>query len=95
MTPRELLTKLKINNPGYWEGDTYIVDIDSDLDWGKINSKLDQGVTDGILEAQDDGGVEEDGAVIFYSDVEEGHLLTLTADFESDSYRLMIEDFPA
>lgn len=95
MTPRELLDKIGITQPGYWEGDAYIVDIETDSDWGKVNSKLDSGVAKEILLDQDNGGVEEEGAVLFYTDADDAYLLTLTADFDSDTYRLMVEENPS
>ena len=93
---KNLLSKLKITQPGVWEGDSYTIEVDSSDAWGKLESKLDAGVDSGLLELDDDRCiVEEDGAFSVYTFAEQATNTTvqfsLTADFDADLYTLTLE----
>ena len=94
MNIKNILKDLNISEVGIYEGDSYIIELDSSNNWGKLDSKLDVGWSKGILDFIDsESSVEEEGAVTTYeyTNSSERAKLILTADFDEDVYTLSIE----
>ncbi len=94
MNIKNILKDLNISEVGIYEGDSYIIELDSSDNWGKLDSKLDAGWSKGILDFIDsESSVEEEGAVTTYeyTNSSERAKLILMADFDEDVYTLSIE----
>lgn len=91
---KSILEELKISPrfTGYWDGDVYVIEPVSSTEWGTLESKLDAGEQQGILEKLDDRcevSVEGATAVYTYQDI---YSFTLLADFDQDQYILRIDE---
>lgn len=86
----ELLDKLDIGPSGNISEDgAYVIDIINSNEYGKINSKLDKS---GILDFIDDTSfVNVENASLNYM-YEDQYQLTLIADFDEDTYKLVITE---
>lgn len=84
---KELLNKIGITDAGYFSSkDNYVIDFDSASEYNRAFSKLDK--TD-LVEENDDASVANVSVSnIMYSNDE--FSLNLIADFDSDSYRLVV-----
>lgn len=86
----DFLKELGINKQGHFGRDgEYIVDIESANAWGTIYSKLDNS---DLLEPQEDSSLltDSNASLIYFSD---DYQLTLIADFNNDSYKLVVSEF--
>lgn len=91
MNPKDILKTLNITDVGVYEGPGYVIELDNSDAWGRMESKLDIGVSKDILEKLDDeSSVEYEGAVSMYQYQDQAKLI-LTADFDEDVYTLSIE----
>lgn len=88
---KKLLKDLGINQPGVWTtSSTYLIELESDTDWGKVESKLDGGVASGLLDdVVDQSFVDLDGAHSVYT-YEDKIELRLTAEFDAEAYALEV-----
>lgn len=85
---REFLKKLGIDEIGYYKDKTYIIDLDNDTQFSKIYSKL---------EKSDLIGPDDDYQAInlFESNIKyynEDYEITLSANFENDTYKVIVEE---
>lgn len=91
MNPKSVLKELNIANAGTYEGSLYVIDLNDSDAWGKIESKLDIGVSNNLLDKLDDeSSVEYEGAVSTYQ-YQDNAKLILAADFDENVYTLSIE----
>ena len=88
MVAETLLKNLGINKTGsYSEDGDFIVDIANDIEFSKIYTLLDR--SDSLEFLEDDSALTLQDADISYAYKDE-FLLTLIADFEKDSYKLIL-----
>jgi len=88
---KNFLNKLGITKIGYYNGDNYIIDLDNDLEFSKVYSKLDKSE---LLEPDDEYSsinLIESSIKYFNDDYE----LTLSANFENDEYKLIVSEVKA
>ena len=86
----KFLEKLGITQVGhYTKTNTYIIDIDDSDEYGKIYSLLDK--SDEIEEDEDSSTITvHNSNLVFESD---NYQLTLIADFDQDTYKLVCKEF--
>lgn len=91
MTMKEFLKELNILDSGYYNGNTYIIELNSDSDWSRVQSKLDKGVDKEILTPDEENNFVsiEESELAYSSD--DYHFL-LKADFVDDIYNLEVEE---
>lgn len=89
--PKTILSKLNINRPGVWiDSSTYQLELKHSVEWGCIESELDMGVAkDLLVKVDEDSFITDEGAVSVYESGDDA-MLTLTADFEADTYMLEV-----
>lgn len=89
--PKAILSRLNINRPGVWiDHSTYQLELKHSVEWGCVESELDLGVARDLLTKIDEESfITDEGAVSVYSCGDEA-TMTLTADFESDTYMLEV-----
>lgn len=81
----EFLNSIGIHKEGtYSRSGSYIIDLDSDEDFGRIYTILDK--SDEIEELSDNQLITVDEASVSYTS--DDYLITLTGDFNSGIYRL-------
>lgn len=87
----QLLDNLNINYPGeYGRGDSsYIIDLDSDTDWGKIYTILDN--SSDLYQNEENVLLTEHNSSLIY-DYEDTFMLNLKADFDNEQYSLVISE---
>ena len=84
---RELLKKIGIDISGYYsDNDNYIIDLEDSDEFNKLFSKLDNS---DLLEENEDSSVvnTEVSNIMYYSN---DFILNLIADYDSDSYKLVV-----
>lgn len=86
----KFLEKLGITQVGhYTKTNTYIIDIEDSDEYGKIYSLLDK--SDKIEEDEDSSTITvHTSNIVFESD---NYQLTLMADFDQDTYKLVCKEF--
>ena len=88
MDIEELLTELGITLRGnYSEEDNYVIDISNSNEYGRINSILDR--SDMLEFIEDSSFLTEENANITYK-YEDDYMLNLMADFDENTYQLVI-----
>lgn len=87
----QLLDNLNINYPGeYGRGDSsYIIDLDSDTNWGKIYTILDN--SPDLYQNEENVLLTEHNSSLIY-DYEDTFMLNLKADFDNEQYSLVISE---
>lgn len=84
---KELLNKIGITQVGYYSSNnTYVIDFDGAKEYDKVFSKLDK--SDLVEENDDASVINVDVSNIMY--MTDDYSLNLIADFDSDTYRLVI-----
>lgn len=87
---RELLKKLGITQTGnYGEGNAYIIDIDNDTEWGKFYSRLEN--SEELYQLEENSFLTNHNSSLIYM-YEEEYQLNLLADFDADTYKLVITE---
>lgn len=90
MNIEELLKTLNITKIGsYSKNNNYIIDINDSNEFGRIYSTLD--TNDELDESDDATNINEHTANIVYK-YENQFQLTLIADWDNDTYKLVIEE---
>lgn len=84
---RDLLNRIGITQPGYFsDSDTYVVDIANANDYSKVSTKLDKS---NLVEEVEDSSISNVSVSnIMYESNE--YSLNLIADFDSDTYKLVV-----
>lgn len=86
---KDLLRKLNILNPGYYEGDKYIIEVDSDNEWGNLYYKLNKGVEENIITTVERNNVisPDESKLIYYFG---SYKIQLKANFVDETYILEV-----
>lgn len=91
MSIQDYLKELNINKEAdISEDGSYIVTILNSNDYGKIFSKLEK--SDDLDIMEDNQVVTEQGSSLMYESISQPYLLNLIADFEGDTYELIITE---
>lgn len=86
---KELLRKIGITEAGYFSSNNnYVIDFDSSDEYNKAFSKLDR--TDLVEENDDTSVINMSVSNIMYSN--DDFSLNLIADFDNDTYKLVVTD---
>ena len=86
----KFLAKLGISQVGhYTKTNTYVIDIEDSDEYGKIYSLLDK--SDEIEEDEDSSTITVHNSNIVFES--ENYQLTLIADFDQDTYKLVCKEF--
>lgn len=86
---KELLTKLGINDPGYFSAtDDYVIDISNSDSYNRIFGKLDKSSL--VEEDEESSAANIDVSNIMYRN--EKYSLNLIADFNDDTYKLIVHE---
>lgn len=86
---KELLKKIGITEAGYFSSNNnYVIDFDNSEEYNKAFSKLDR--TDLVEENDDTSVINMNVSNIMYSNNE--FSLNLIADFDNDTYKLVVTD---
>lgn len=86
---KELLKNIGINEIGHFSSNNnYVIDFDSVTDYNKAFSKLDK--TNLVTENEDSSVVNVSVSNILYSN--DDFSLNLIADFDNDTYKLVVTD---
>ena len=84
---KDLLSKIGITQPGYFSKDkNYVIDFESDAEFNKAFSRLDK--SDLVEENDDSSVVNLNVTNVLYTN--EDYSLNLIADFEQDTYKLVV-----
>lgn len=84
---KELLNKIGINQIGYYSSkNTYVIDFENSKEYDRVFSKLDK--SDLVEENDDASVINVDVSNIMY--MNENYSLNLIADFDSDTYKLVV-----
>ena len=84
---KELLRQIGIDLPGYYsKPDTYVIDLDSADEYSRIFAKLDK--TDLVDEVEESSVSNVSVSNVMYTNDE--YLLNIIADFDNDTYRLVV-----
>lgn len=90
MSFEQLLKKLNIDKTGSYDGkNSYVVDLDSDDEWGKIFTKLDS--NEDLDELEANGFTNEHSSQTVYQ-YEDQFMITLSGDLDADKYELIINE---
>lgn len=86
----ELLEEIGIDNIGtYGKDDSYIVDIEDDVEFGSIYSTLEGSY---LLDPIPENTLLTDHNASIQYQYEDQYLLNLIADFDGDSYKLTVKE---
>ena len=86
---KDFLKDLGIANSGNMSDDgCYVIDFKNDLEWSKAYSKLDK--SNEVDEDEESTNVTMESSTIQF--INETYTITLVADFESDTYRLVCRE---
>lgn len=91
MTEKEVLANIGVSKVGVFNNDAYTVELNDDVEWGKVFSLLEKNED---LEELEDSVLNVDGSALYYEyngENNEAFLLTLTSSFEDDVYTLTVE----
>lgn len=91
MTEKEVLTSIGVTKAGVFEDNVYVIELESDAEWGKIFSLLEKS---DLVEEVDGGDLTGDGGTFYYEyDTDDGDIyyITLSSSFDEDIYKLEIE----
>ena len=86
---REFLKKLGIDEIGYYKDKAYIIDLDNDTQFCKIYSKLEKS---DLIEPDDD---DYQAINLFEFNIKyynEDYEITLSVNFENDTYKVIVEE---
>lgn len=84
---KELLNNIGITQVGYYSSNnTYVIDFDDANEYDKVFSKLDK--SDLVEENDDASVINVDVSNVMY--MNENYSLNLIADFDSDTYKLVV-----
>lgn len=86
---KELLNKLGITQAGYFSKDkSYIIDFDDDKEYNKAFSRIDKS---NLLEEDPDTSVINTNVsnIVYTND---NFILNMIADFDSDTYKLVVKE---
>ena len=88
-TLKELLNKIGITQPGYFSSaKNYVIDFDNSQDYNRAFSKLDK--SDLVEENLDSSVINTNVSNILY--VSEKFSFNLIADFDADTYKLVVTE---
>lgn len=86
----ELLEEIGIDNIGtYGKDDSYIIDIEDDVEFGSIYSTLEDSY---LLDSIPENTLLTDHNASIQYQYEDQYLLNLIADFDEDSYKLTVKE---
>ena len=86
---KELLSKIGISEAGHFsEEGNYVIDFETSNQFNKAFSKLDK--SDLVDENEDASSITLETSTVMY--VAEGFTLALIADFDQDTYRLVVTE---
>ena len=85
---KEYLKSLGVTKEGKMTGNVYTIHLDDSDEYGKIYSLLDK--YDGLDENEEDSEISSHSAKILFED--DSHIITIYADFDSDTYRLTVRE---
>ena len=90
MTEKDVLRELNVDKVGTFESNHYIVELDDDIEWGKIQSRLDK--NDKFEPVDEESKLELSGGwlVYKYEDGEDLFDIELDASFDTDDYQIVI-----
>ena len=91
MDIEQLLSELEIDGiVEQGDNDSYIVQIDSSDEFGKIFSKLEKSPI--VDQWEENQVVTDQGSSLLYEVIDQPYMLNLIADFDSDVYQLIINE---
>lgn len=91
MEIKDYLRELGITQEGtISEDDSYVIDLSSSDEYGKVYSRLER--SDDLEILQDNQVVTEEGSSLIYESESQPYLLNLIADFDSNRYQLIINE---
>lgn len=85
---KELLNEIGITQSGHYDGDTYIIEFESDSEYNKAFSKLDK--SDLVEEKDDASSITLDTSIVVYE--ADNFMLTLIANFNTNKYELKVNE---
>ena len=86
----ELLEEIGIDNIGtYGKDDSYIIDIEDDVEFGSMYSTLEDSY---LLDSIPENTLLTDHNASIQYQYEDQYLLNLIADFDEDSYKLTVKE---
>ena len=86
---KDLLNKIGITEPGHFtRDDGYVIDFENSADFNRAFSRLDK--SDLVDENEDASSITLETSTVMY--VAEGFTLALIADFDQDTYRLVVTE---
>ena len=92
MTVKELLQNIGINDIGYYNPknhNQYIIDIEDSNTYGKYFSLLEDSDLEDVDDMSNITSTGEDSKMVYES---EEYKITLSGNFESDLYKLIVEE---
>ena len=88
MTINKLLDELNIDIPGYYDGDKYIIDLETSDEYLSAYSRVDNYANSHLID--DNNLISEDTNKLVY-EVDE-YEVTLLANFNDNKYQIIIEE---
>lgn len=90
MDIKEYLESLGIEDEGFYEEDSYIINMDNSKDYGRIFTILDTSEDIDIIPSNQ--LVTDQGSSLMYESISEPLLLNLLADFDGGVYQLVVNE---